>query len=84
MLIAAFECKKIRCDGSGYVADEAAVVFNVEVTGDIQRMRCSTGHSVRPNVRAKLPAEACSVSLVCEGAEGAAHQAYAACSSGSA
>jgi hypothetical protein len=39
---------------------------------------------VRPNVRAKLPAEACSVSLVCEGAEGAAHQAYAACRSGSA
>jgi hypothetical protein len=37
-----------------------------------------------PNVRAKLPAEACSVSLVCEGAEGAAHQAYAACRSGSA
>jgi hypothetical protein len=35
-------------------------------------------------VRAKLPAEACSVSLVCEGAEGAAHQAYAACRSGSA
>ncbi len=28
---------------------------------------------VRPNVRAKLPVEACSVSLVCEGAEGAAH-----------
>jgi hypothetical protein len=39
---------------------------------------------MRPNVRAKLPAEACSVSLVCEGAEGAAHQAYAACRSGSA
>jgi hypothetical protein len=39
---------------------------------------------VTPNVRAKLPAEACSVSLVCEGAEGAAHQAYAACRSGSA
>jgi hypothetical protein len=39
---------------------------------------------VMPNVRAKLPAEACSVSLVCEGAEGAAHQAYAACRSGSA
>jgi hypothetical protein len=40
--------------------------------------------NVMPNVRAKLPAEACSVSLVCEGAEGAAHQAYAACRSGSA
>jgi hypothetical protein len=39
---------------------------------------------MKPNVGAKLPAEACSVSLVCEGAEGAAHQAYAACRSGSA
>jgi hypothetical protein len=39
---------------------------------------------VRPNVRVKPPAEAGSVSLVCEGAEGAAHQAYAACRSGSA
>jgi hypothetical protein len=45
--------------------------------------RC-TALPVLPNVRAKLPAEACSVSLVCEGAEGAAHQAYAACRSGSA
>ena len=49
---------------------------------------CLDGISIRrnatPNVRAKLPAEACSVSLVCEGAEGAAHQAYAACRSGSA
>jgi hypothetical protein len=41
-------------------------------------------HYMTPNVRAKLPAEACSVSLVCEGAEGTAHQAYAACRSGSA
>jgi hypothetical protein len=40
--------------------------------------------NVMPNVRAKLPAEACSVRLVCEGAEGAARQAYAACRSGSA
>jgi len=44
----------------------------------------SVGYCVMPNVRAKLPAEACSVSLACEGAEGAAHQAYAACRSGSA
>jgi hypothetical protein len=43
-----------------------------------------TARPALPNVRAKLPAEACSVSLVCEGAEGAAHQAYAACRSGSA
>jgi hypothetical protein len=37
---------------------------------------------VWPNVRVKPPAEAGSVSLVCEGAEGAAQQAYAACRSG--
>jgi len=37
---------------------------------------------VLPNVRVKPPATAGSVSLVCEGAEGAAHQAYAACRSG--
>lgn len=35
------------------------------------------------NVRANRPAEAGGVSLVCEGAEGAARQAYAACRSGS-
>jgi hypothetical protein len=45
-------------------------------------MHCAL--NARPNVRAKLPAEACSVSLVCEGAEGAAYEAYAACRSGSA
>ena len=39
--------------------------------------------NVRPNVRSNLPAEAGGVSLVCEGAEGAAHQAYTACRSGS-
>jgi hypothetical protein len=39
---------------------------------------------VRPNVGAKLPAEADDVSLVCEGAEGAARQACDGCRSGSA
>jgi hypothetical protein len=55
---------------------------------DLGRHRSDEGapwnSQVRPNVRAKLPAEACSVRLVCDGAEGAAHQAYAACRSGSA
>lgn len=37
-----------------------------------------------PNVGAKLPTEADGVSLVCEGAEGAAHQACDGCRSGSA
>ena len=36
-----------------------------------------------PNVRANRPDTAAGVSLVCEGAEGAAHQAYAACRIGS-
>ncbi len=36
-------------------------------------LKCCTAFFALPNVRAKLPAEACSVSLVCEGAEGAAH-----------
>jgi hypothetical protein len=39
---------------------------------------------MRPNVGAKLPAEADDVSLVCEGAEGAARQACDGCRSGSA
>ena len=36
-----------------------------------------------PNVRANRPATAAGVWLVCEGAEGAAHEAYAGCRSGS-
>ncbi len=39
---------------------------------------------VRPNVRAKLPAEAGAVSLVRDDAPCAADQAYSACRSGSA
>ena len=39
---------------------------------------------LRPNVRAKLPAEAGAVSLVRDDASMAADQAYAACRSGSA
>jgi len=43
------------------------------------------GHVVlRPNVRAKLPAEAGAVSLVRDDAPCAADQAYSACRSGSA
>ena len=38
---------------------------------------------VLPNVRANRPAMAGGVRLVCEGAEGAAHQLYAGCRSGS-
>jgi hypothetical protein len=39
---------------------------------------------LRPNVRAKLPAEAGAVSLVRDDAPCAANQAYSACRSGSA
>ena len=46
--------------------------------------RTSGIQTVMPNVRAKLPAEACSVRLVCDSAAGTAHQPYAACRSGSA
>ena len=42
------------------------------------------GVNVRPNVRAKLPAEAGAVSLVRDDALCAADQAYSACRSGSA
>jgi len=42
------------------------------------------GVVVRPNVRAKLPAEAGAVSLVRDNAPCAADQAYSACRSGSA
>ena len=43
-----------------------------------------TAFLVRPNVRAKLPAEAGAVSLVRDDAPSAADQAYSACRSGSA
>jgi hypothetical protein len=56
----------------------------VVLNGTFEALGMHCELNARPNVRAKLPAEACSVSLVCEGAEGAAHQAYAACRSGSA
>jgi hypothetical protein len=42
------------------------------------------GFCVRPNVGAKLPAEAGAVSLVRDDAPSAADQAYSACRSGSA
>ena len=62
-------------------SEEARAVKAISVVFMVVELRAVL---VWPNVRAKLPAEACSVSLVCEGAEGAAHQAYAACRSGSA
>jgi len=45
---------------------------------------CMGVSDVRPNVRAKLPAEAGAVSLVRDDAPCAADQAYSACRSGSA
>ncbi len=71
--------------GSGFCLRGAADARHcAELSGAFEALGMHCELNARPNVRAKLPAEACSVSLVCEGAEGAAHQAYAACRSGSA
>jgi hypothetical protein len=46
----------------------------------LEKRRCQF---VRPNVRGNRPAEAGGVRLVCDSAEGTAHQPYTACRSGS-
>jgi len=63
--------------GSRYVLPRCTRVFE-------RRRMGAMAVNVMPNVRAKLPAEARSVSLVRDDARCAADQAYAACRSGSA
>jgi hypothetical protein len=72
---------KLQC---GEVGEQSLFVAVLLTPKALTLLVLQMSSFVMPNVRAKLPAEACSVSLVCEGAEGAAHQAYAACRSGSA
>jgi hypothetical protein len=57
---------------------EADLVADIAFAGGLG------GSCVRPNVRAKLPAEACAVSPGCDDAPCAAARAYSACRSGSA